>query len=246
MAEQPLINSSLKRPITPSSSEHPECFNILREGSLLSAFLTLFASTVGSGLLTLPVVLRDAGMSAGLFAMAIACTVNLFTSFLLIRLSQRTQRYTLDLVLSDLLFDQLPLLRTKVLLIFTQSSIILNNFGYIVTHAIIVEVVMANALDSNHLKWMFLIGFVYAGLSVLLSHYRQLSTLRYLPLVSFCAVLYVVVHFIISGSERMCFKAGWKWTPLFTNSPIVQSTKYCLCRICRTERRTDRGCCSSH
>lgn len=108
-------------------------------GSFLSAYLTIYCSTVGTGILALPFAFQISGWPLGAAALFVGVGLNLFTSYLLIKVAEEHNAPTLDM-LTDHVFqtDSSNLLKTFIR-VTAQLTIILFNYGTLVSYFIVVR-----------------------------------------------------------------------------------------------------------
>lgn len=106
--------------------------------SIPSAFLTLFGSTVGSGMLGLPYAIHLTGWPLGLLILTLGLGVNLFTCYLLVKVMQGDcVAYAMD----SLIMYAFQGINRKALTLmtdFTRVNVILNNYGFMVSYFIVV------------------------------------------------------------------------------------------------------------
>ena len=107
--------------------------------SFPSAFLTLFGSTVGSGLLALPYAIHLSGWPLGLLILSLGLGVNLFTCYLLVKVMQGDcVAYAMDSLFMHA-FQGINKRALTWLTHFTRVNVILNNFGSIISYFIVVR-----------------------------------------------------------------------------------------------------------
>ena len=107
--------------------------------SFLSAFLTLFGSTVGSGMLALPYAFQASGWPLGISTLFLAVVLNLFTSYLLIRVSEQQNSSTMDMLAHHVFESALPAKVTAGLRVAAQLTVFLFNYGTLISYLIAVS-----------------------------------------------------------------------------------------------------------
>ena len=107
--------------------------------SFSSAFLTLFSSTVGSGLLAMPYTIHLTGWLLGVLILMLGMGVNLFTCYLLIKVMQGDTVASAMDSLFLYAFQGINKRALNWLTNFTRLNVILNNYGSIISYFIVVR-----------------------------------------------------------------------------------------------------------
>jgi len=107
--------------------------------SFLSAYLTMFCSIVGSGMLSLPYAFQISGWPLGAAALFLVMGLNLFTSYLLMIVAEGHHAPTLDMLTHHVFKTGSSSLLKMLISVTAQLALILLNYGTLVSYFVVVR-----------------------------------------------------------------------------------------------------------
>lgn len=182
----------------------PWYHHLLSIDSFLGAFLTLFGSTVGSGMLALPYAFQAAGWPLAVSTLFLAVVLNFFTSSLLIRVAEEQNSSTMDMLSHHVFEGKTPTRMAIWLRIAAQVTVFIFNYGTLISYLIAVRAMQTvNAIgdDLNTDKRWYFTGmcmFMAAALAFPLCLVNNIASLRYFSIISFLSPVYLT--FFLMGS----------------------------------------------
>lgn len=189
-------------PVLPS----PWYQSLLSIDSFLGAFLTLFGGTVGSGMLALPYAFQASGWPLAVSTLFLAVVLNLFTSYLLIRVSEQQSSSTMDMLSHHIFQSAVSSKLTTGLRVAAQVTVFLFNYGTLISYLIAVSARQSgNAVTKDFKKnghefssLSAVCMFVAAALAFPLCLVNNIASLRYFAILSFLSPLYLAVFLMVS------------------------------------------------
>lgn len=169
--------------------------------------MTMFGSTVGSGILSLPYAFQISGWPLGAAALFWGVGLNVFTCYLLIRVMEEHNTPMLDMLTHHVFQSDSSLLKTLIG-IAAQVTIILFNYGSLISYFIVVrDIQVENSLvsasgeedwkkDEARLLW----GLLCVALTFPLCLANSLGSLRYSGILGFVIPIYMAL-FLIAEPE---------------------------------------------
>ncbi|OMJ86424.1 hypothetical protein SteCoe_12087 [Stentor coeruleus] len=158
-------------------------------GGLKGSMLTILASTVGAGILSLPYVVNISGLYQGIILFILGMIVSLYTCQLLVLAAEKTGKLTYESIGNELYGHKM---RT-----FAEVNMIINNYGTVIAYLVLLKDLVPNCLKlfgvdnafaTNNYMW----GCMICTLVVYpLSLKQEISALRYTSLLSCCACIYL-------------------------------------------------------
>ncbi|OMJ74585.1 hypothetical protein SteCoe_26442 [Stentor coeruleus] len=160
-------------------------------GDIKGSALTIFASTVGVGILSLPYAVNISGLYQGIIIFILGIIVSLYTCQLLVLASEKTGEFTYELI-GKALYG--PKMKT-----FAEINMIINNYGFAVAYIILLKDLIPNCLKmlgvvnataTNNYLWgcLVCILIIYP-----LTLKKKISALRYTSLLSCIACIYLSI-----------------------------------------------------
>jgi len=201
--------------------------------SFPSAFLTLFSSTVGSGLLGLPYAIHLTGWPLGLLLLSLGLGLNLFTCYLLVKVMQGDcVAYALDSLFLHA-FQGINQKALTSLTNFTRVNVILNNYGFMVSYFIVVlskqmENAVARIIDrfgdveswNQDYIWVFPLAVLIYPLCL----FNVIGTLRYSSIItlanSICIAVLIVTK-LGKDENPSLDSTPREWENPFLSIPII-------------------------
>jgi amino acid permease len=191
-------------------------------GGLNGSILTILASTVGAGILSLPYVVNISGLYQGIVLFILGMVVSLYTCQLLVLSAEKTGKLTYESIGSELFGAKM---RT-----FAEINMIINNYGTVIAYLVLLKDLIPNCLHLfgvtnpiliNNYMWGCLIctSIVYP-----LSLKQEISALRYTSLLSCIACIYLSIA-ITYGFFDM--RSG-DTKSRFENAPSAELSAYSL------------------
>ena len=129
-----LLNEETSRILAPKWYQ-----NILSFDSFLSACLILFGSTVGSGMLALPYAFQVSGWPFAIFGLVAVILLNIFTSYLLFRVTEEHKRRTIEMLTYHVFQPHCSEAWTSMLRITAVVTVFIFNYGTLVSYMIVVK-----------------------------------------------------------------------------------------------------------
>jgi amino acid permease len=160
-------------------------------GDLKGSVLTILASTVGVGILSLPYAVNLSGLYQGIVLFILGMCVSLYTCQLLILTAEKTGHLTYESIGNELYGSKMR--------IFAEVNMIINNYGCAIAYIVLLKDLIPNCLRlygvtneiaTNSYMWGCLICLVIV---YPLSLKKQISALRYTSLLSCIACIYLSI-----------------------------------------------------
>ena len=191
-------------------------------GGLKSSMLTILASTVGAGILSLPYVVNLSGLYQGIVLFVLGMIVSLYTCQLLVLSAEKTGKLTYESIGMQLY--------GKKMQTFCEVNMIINNYGTAVGYIVLLKSLIPNSLvllgiENDVLTSTYLWGISITVIIVYpLSLMKQISALRYTSLLSCIACIYLGIavfygFFSMRGSDA---------NERFQDAPAVEMSAYCI------------------
>lgn len=188
-------------------------------GGLKGSIMTILASTVGAGILSLPYAINLAGLYEGIVIFILGMIVSLYTCQLLVLSAEKTGKLTYESIGNELFGPRMR--------VFAEINMIVNNYGTVIAYIVLLKDLIPNSLHlfgvksailENSYMWGTLItmGIVYP-----LSLMKQISALRYTSLLSFLSCVYLAIAVII-GFFTMRSDPGER----FAHAPAAEFSAY--------------------
>ena len=183
-------------------------------GQFTGAVYNLTNSTIGSGVLALPYVMKQAGLIPGICFLFIFACLTTYSLFLLHKSSQILLQKNIPTFNRDY-EDIARILHSDYGSVFVKLCIIVNNFGACISYLVIIGDLLVPALnnwfggdlppawfwDDVFFTRAFLVTFVTFAFLFPLSLYSKISSLKFTSLLSLFAVLgfilVVILYFFI-------------------------------------------------
>lgn len=108
-------------------------------GSLKGSTFTIFAATVGAGILTLPYAVNLAGLYLGIFLFLFGYLLSYYTCQLLVVCAHKTNVYSFEAIAAAIYGKQMGL--------FVEINIFVNNYGTSVAYLVLVKDLPGHALN---------------------------------------------------------------------------------------------------
>lgn len=190
------IDSFEKSPMSPTqrlryllSSPSRYIQRKFQAGGLKGSMLTILASTIGAGILSLPYAINLSGLYEGLIIFILGMIVSLYTCQLLVLAADKTGKLTYESIGNELYG---PKMRT-----FAEVNMIINNYGTVIAYIVLLKGLIPNSLHlfgvsndilRNEYMWGTLITLIIV---YPLSLKKEISSLRYTSLLSCIACIYL-------------------------------------------------------
>ena len=143
----PLISPTIGGGSSESSKKNRnDCLSFLhryfsdnfRAGSLNSSMFSIFASTVGVGILSLPYAINLSGLYQGTILFLLGMILSLYTSNLLVLVAEKTQILTYESIGRELYGPKVQFL--------CEISMILTNYGALVAYMVLLRTLIPETL----------------------------------------------------------------------------------------------------
>ena len=177
-----------------------------KEGGVKSSVVILFMSTISAGILGFPYAFSKAGSVLGTVLVILAAILNYFTAILLVLTGHKAKKYR---------YFDLAEGYGKAMTMCVKVIFFLNNWGIVVGYTTLINILISESLSnlwgdslpgymtSTHSPfWAVVINITFI---LPLTLQRNLSSLRYVCLVGFFFVCYVVVVIVVETfNPKIC------------------------------------------
>jgi amino acid permease len=205
-------------------------FGQLQKGALRGAIFSLVSTAIGAGCLTLPLVFMRQGIVLGAFLITLAVGLCYFSLISIALAGEKYQTFSY-IALTEVALG-------KVWGFIVQSSIILYVIGTIIGYQIMVGFFMPSILGSFNIdatgNTTYYIIMVASNVLLMtpLSMFRELSSLRFVSLLSAFSLVYISV-LVIAEFPFFAYENSWsalKWFGLDVG--IISSFNLCVFSSC--------------
>ena len=153
------LDKSLKSPSTPMTSSQRLRYLLssptrymakkFQAGGLNGSILTILASTVGAGILSLPYAVNISGLYQAIVLFVLGLIVSLYTCQLLVISAEKTGKLTYESIGQELFG---PRMRT-----FCEVNMIINNYGTVIAYLVLLKSLVPNSLHLFGVENEFLL-----------------------------------------------------------------------------------------
>lgn len=201
-------------------------FGRLRKGALRGAIFALVSTAIGAGCLTLPLVFRRQGIILGTLLISFAILLCYISLISIAIAGDKYKKYNYIALTEEALG------RTWAFII--ETSIILYVIGIVIGYQIMIGFLMPSILGSfnidatGYTHKLIIICSINVGLMTPLSMFRELTSLRFVTLLSGFSLIYISLLVI---AEFPLFAVINSWDSLAwakINPSIISSFNLCL------------------
>ena len=177
--------------------------------SFLSAFLILFGSTVGSGMLALPYVFQVSGWPFAVFGLLAVILLNWFTSYLLFQVTDEHHRQTMEMLTYQVFQSNSSTTVTTVLRASAVLAVFVFNYGTLMSYMIVVlsnqiETAFVSVLGTTEPYFPIICGFATVILTFPLCSVKYIGSLRYFAILSFILPFIFAIFLIDRHPSNTC------------------------------------------
>jgi amino acid permease len=195
-------------------------------GGLNGSIFTILASTIGTGILSLPYAVKLSGLYQGIVLLLLGLIVSLYTCQLLVLSAEKTGKLTYESIGMELYG---PKMRT-----FAEVNMIINNYGTVIAYIVLLKSLVPNFFNLCGIDNEILLNEYLWGISICiavvypLSLKKEISALRYTSFLSCIACIYLSFAVVYAFFD---LRQG-QTTEMFTNAPATDLVAYNIFTAC--------------
>ena len=162
-----------------------------KAGGLNSSTFSVYASTVGAGILSLPYAMNLSGLYQGIVILMMGMSLSLYTSYLLVLVAEKTKKLTYQSIGMELYGLKMQT--------FCEMIMIMTNYGtmtgcIVILKDIIPELLTLLEIESDLLQSSYLWGILITTLIIYpLSLMKNINSLRHTSVLSCLACTFLAI-----------------------------------------------------